>query len=99
MLEECGGGDVVEVGAGTGRLAFDVLTALHAAGAAPAAVGKHRAVGETGVEYGLVVLDAEGRAGLAVGNGKAHEILAGDGESDGAFCHGCQNATSLRGGG
>src|SRR5690606_8514818 len=36
VLEECGGGDVVEVGAGTGRLAFDVLTALHAAGAAPA---------------------------------------------------------------
>ena len=35
VLAACGGGDVVELGAGTGRLAFDVLTALHAADAAP----------------------------------------------------------------
>lgn len=35
VLTACGGGDVLEIGAGTGRLAFDVLTSLHAAGAAP----------------------------------------------------------------
>ena len=36
VLGELGGGDVLEVGAGSGRLAFDVLSALHAAGCLPA---------------------------------------------------------------
>jgi len=36
VLDELGGGDVLEVGAGTGRLAFDVLSALHEAGRLPA---------------------------------------------------------------
>lgn len=36
VLAACGGGDVLEIGAGSGRLAFDVLTALHAKGALPA---------------------------------------------------------------
>lgn len=36
VLAACGGGDVLETGAGTGRLAFDVLTTLHAKGALPA---------------------------------------------------------------
>lgn len=35
VLEAIGGGDVLEVGAGSGRLAFDVLTALHAEGRSP----------------------------------------------------------------
>lgn len=36
VLEALGGGDVLEVGAGSGRLAFDVLSALDAAGRLPA---------------------------------------------------------------
>ncbi|HMA11731.1 MAG TPA: SAM-dependent methyltransferase [Steroidobacteraceae bacterium] len=36
VLGELGGGDVLEVGAGSGRLAFDLLHALHAAGRLPA---------------------------------------------------------------
>jgi SAM-dependent MidA family methyltransferase len=36
VLEVCGGGDVLEVGAGSGRLAFDVMQALAAAHALPA---------------------------------------------------------------
>ncbi|HWL62989.1 MAG TPA: SAM-dependent methyltransferase [Steroidobacteraceae bacterium] len=36
VLAACGGGDVLEIGAGTGRLAFDVLTTLHTMGASPA---------------------------------------------------------------
>jgi SAM-dependent MidA family methyltransferase len=36
VLAACGGGDVLEIGAGTGRLAFDVLTRLHRDGMAPA---------------------------------------------------------------
>jgi SAM-dependent MidA family methyltransferase len=36
VLETLGGGDVLEVGAGSGRLAFDVLRALHDAGSLPA---------------------------------------------------------------
>jgi SAM-dependent MidA family methyltransferase len=36
VLEELGGGDVLEVGAGSGRLAFDVLGALHESGQLPA---------------------------------------------------------------
>lgn len=35
VLAACGGGEVLEIGAGTGRLAFDVLTALHANGTSP----------------------------------------------------------------
>lgn len=35
VLAQIGGGDVFELGAGTGRLAFDVLTAMDAAGCAP----------------------------------------------------------------
>jgi len=34
--EVLGGGDVLEVGAGSGRLAFDVLSALHGSGKLPA---------------------------------------------------------------
>ena len=36
VLAACGGGDVLEIGAGTGRLAFDLLAALHANGTVPA---------------------------------------------------------------
>jgi SAM-dependent MidA family methyltransferase len=36
VLDVLGGGDVLEVGAGTGRLAFDVLQALHESGQLPA---------------------------------------------------------------
>ncbi len=36
VLATCGGGEVLEIGAGTGRLAFDVLTALHANDVLPA---------------------------------------------------------------
>jgi SAM-dependent MidA family methyltransferase len=36
VLAELGGGDVLEIGAGSGRLAFDVLTALAALGRLPA---------------------------------------------------------------
>ena len=36
VLEALGGGDVLEVGAGSGRLAFDVLGALHESGRLPA---------------------------------------------------------------
>jgi SAM-dependent MidA family methyltransferase len=36
VLAEAGGGDVMELGAGSGRLAFDVLTAMQAQGAPPA---------------------------------------------------------------
>ncbi|MGC4029532.1 MAG: SAM-dependent methyltransferase [Steroidobacteraceae bacterium] len=35
VLEATGDGDVLELGAGSGRLAFDVLTAMHAAGCPP----------------------------------------------------------------
>lgn len=35
VLAACGGGDVLEIGAGTGRLAFDVLTTLHAKSVLP----------------------------------------------------------------
>ncbi len=35
VLRATGGGDVFEIGAGSGRLAFDVLTALHAQGIRP----------------------------------------------------------------
>jgi SAM-dependent MidA family methyltransferase len=35
ILAACGGGDVLEAGAGSGRLAFDVLSALHDLGTLP----------------------------------------------------------------